>query len=50
MFDSFPTGLDYDEFVKSQMNRHPRESGGPELIGFPGFPFPDQVEDKLHEE
>jgi len=35
----------FAEFVKSPKNRHPRESGGPELIEFPGFPFsPSGVE------
>jgi hypothetical protein len=41
------TSVKDDNSLKSQKNRHPRESGGPELIEFPGFPFPDQVEDRL---
>ena len=37
-FESFSLLVAGNGFAKSQMDRHPRESGGPELIEFPGFP------------
>ena len=29
----------FDVLVKSLQDRHPRESGSPEVIDFPGFPL-----------